>query len=34
VLDLIEDACSGLLDHVRRHLNHNTRPQEGLGERQ
>jgi hypothetical protein len=34
VLDLIEDACNGLLDHVRRHLHHNTRPQEGLGARQ
>jgi protein-tyrosine phosphatase len=22
VLDLIEDACTGLLDHVRRHLHH------------
>jgi len=34
VLDLIEDACSGLLAHVRRHLHHNTRPQEAQGDRQ
>ena len=32
VLDLIEDACNGLLDHVRRRLQHNTRPQQSQGD--
>ena len=28
VLDLIEDACSGLLDHVRQYLQHNAQLQD------
>lgn len=31
-LDLIEDACTGLLDHVQRHLHHKTRLQESEGD--
>ena len=33
VLDLIEDACAGLLDHVQRHLQYKTRPQDSEGDR-